>query len=122
VLSSHCFSSSLHCRMMSSLRANSFPIILWFMGQLGGLDQIFDESLFSLIGESIISIIVECNLPTNKTWWFCVVDEFPWLDRHGGLFPLENHLRGLRFLWNKKRNLKPPWPWKRLRTSCSFDK
>ena len=35
------------------------------MGQLGGLDQIFDESLFSLIGESIISIIVESNLPVK---------------------------------------------------------
>lgn len=51
--------------MTSSLRVNSFPIILWFMGQLGGLDQIFDESLFSLIGESIISIIVESNLPVK---------------------------------------------------------
>ena len=120
-LSSHHLSSSWCRRVMSSSWANSFLFLHWFVGQLGGLDQSFDESFFSLIGESIISIIVECNLPTIKPWWFCIVRVFPWLVRHGGFFHPENYLEGLLVLWNKKRNLKPPWPWRRLCTSCYFD-
>ncbi|WZZ35860.1 hypothetical protein YC2023_019261 [Brassica napus] len=71
--------------------------------------------------ESIISIIVECNLPAIKPWWFCIVGVFPWLVRHGGLIHPENSLEGLLVLWNKKRNLKPPWPWRRLCRSFYFD-
>ncbi|CAN7120496.1 unnamed protein product [Brassica rapa subsp. narinosa] len=51
---------------MSSSWATSLLLLHWFVGQLGSLDQSFDESFFSLIGESIVSIIVECNLPTIK--------------------------------------------------------
>ncbi|KAL0723221.1 hypothetical protein Bca4012_037820 [Brassica carinata] len=90
---------------MSSSWANRFLFLHGFVGQLGSLDQSFDESFFSLIGESIISIIVECNLPTNKTWWFCIVGVFPWLVRHGGLSLPEYSLEGLLVLWNKKRIL-----------------
>ncbi|WZZ29948.1 hypothetical protein YC2023_013349 [Brassica napus] len=120
-LSSHHLSSSWCRRVMSSSCANSFLLLHWFVGQLRSLDQSFDEDFFSLIGESIISIIVECILPTIKPWWFCIVSVFPWLVSHGGFFHPENSLEGLQVLWNKKRNLKPPWAWRRLCTSCYFD-
>ncbi|CAN6818588.1 hypothetical protein Bca4012_007460 [Brassica carinata] len=105
IFSSHCLSSAWCCHMMSSLWANNSMFIQWFSGQLGGLDQNFDESFFSLIGEYIISIIVVYNLPTNNTWWFCVVNAFPWLVRHGILSPPYNCLRELQLLWNKKRGI-----------------
>lgn len=46
IFSSHCLSSAWCCHMMSSLWANNSMFIQWFSGQLGGLDQNFDESFF----------------------------------------------------------------------------
>ncbi|CAH8316137.1 unnamed protein product [Eruca vesicaria subsp. sativa] len=120
VLSSHRLSSSYH-RVMSLTWADNFLFILWFIGQFRDLDQIYDESIFSLIGESIISIIVECDLPTYKAWQFCFVDVIPWFVRHGGLFHSENSFRGIQVLLNEKRNLKLPWPWGISQTPCSLD-
>ncbi|KAF2531179.1 hypothetical protein F2Q70_00033223 [Brassica cretica] len=60
------------------------------------LDQIFNEFSFSLIGESITSLIVEYHLRTNRTWMFCVVGVFPWLVRHDGLLsPISSSKEGI---------------------------
>ncbi|KAF2570285.1 hypothetical protein F2Q70_00000885 [Brassica cretica] len=119
VLSSLRLSVSCGLRVMSSW-AIRFLCIHWFIRRLWSLNQICDEFIFSLIGEAIFSIITECDLPTNKTWWLCVVDVFMWLAKHNGFTPPKNFMRRMQVLWNKKRNLKPPWPWGRLQTSCSF--
>ncbi|WZZ85549.1 hypothetical protein YC2023_114128 [Brassica napus] len=118
VLSSLRLSVSCGLRVMSSW-AIRFLCIHWFIRRLWSLNQICDEFIFSLIGEAIFSIIAECDLPTNKTWWFCVVDVFMWLAKHNGFTPPKNFMRRMQVLWNKKRNLKPPWPWGRLQTSTT---
>ncbi|CAN6880125.1 unnamed protein product, partial [Brassica oleracea var. botrytis] len=41
---------------------NSPVVIYWFIAPVWDLDQIFDEFSFSLIGESITSLIVEYHL------------------------------------------------------------
>lgn len=121
VLSSHRLFYSGQRRVMVSQWAYKFLFINWLIGQSRRLGPICDKSIFSLIGEFFISLIVECDLLANKTWRFCFVGVFPWLVSHGGLFSPENSLKELRAPCNKKRNLKPPWTWNRLRTSCALD-
>ena len=106
MLSLHRLFYSGHRCGLGSLWAYKFLFANWLSERLRRLGKTSDESIFSLI--------VECNLQTNKTWKFCFVVVFPWLVRHGDFF-----LKELRVLWNKKRNLKPPWTWKRLETSCA---
>ncbi|KAG2263010.1 hypothetical protein Bca52824_070089 [Brassica carinata] len=51
---------------------------------------------------------------------FCVVGVFPWLVRHDSLLsPISSSKESL-VLWNKRRNLKPPWLWGLIWTSYSF--
>lgn len=102
VLLSHSLFYSGQCRMMVSQWAYKFMFINWLTGRLQSLGQICDESIFSLIGEFLIYLIVECDILTNKTWKFCFVGVFPWLVSHGGLFSPRNSLKELRVLCNKK--------------------
>ena len=99
---------------------NSLVVIYWFIAPVWDLEQIFHELSFSLIGESITSLIVEYHLRTNRNWMFCVVGVFPWLVRHDGLLsPISSSKESL-VLWNKRRNLKPPWLWGLIWISYSF--
>ena len=114
VLSSHHLSYYCHRCVMVLSWANNLPIIYWFLWtvtDLPCLGHIFDESIFFLIGEFIISLIVECHLLTNKTWKFSIVGALPWIISHVRLFFPENSFIGLWVLWNKKMNFKPPWSW-----------
>ncbi|KAJ0264796.1 hypothetical protein HA466_0012010 [Hirschfeldia incana] len=110
-LPSQCLSSFRGRREIVSSWTNCLVVICWFIELVWDLDQICDEFVFSLIGESITSLIVEYQLWTNRTQMFCVVGMFPWLFRHDGLlFPI-NYSKGSLILWNKRSNLKPPWLW-----------
>ena len=120
VFSSQCLFPSRRRGEIVSSWTNSLVVIYWFIAPVWDLDQIFHEFSFSLIGESITSLTVEYHLRTNRTWMFCVVGVFPWLVRHDGLLsPISSSKESL-VLWNKRRNLKPPWLWGLIWISYSF--